>query len=104
MKDGLMHFDDLLSPEEKVRIRASIAALENLGFNEVKTISLLIRGHWLTIDLGAELGRRANPPVNPVLAAHGLDTPAKVRAAAAMIDKAVRKAGGNEKQSKSKRV
>lgn len=55
----------------------------------------------------AELVRKASPPVqpvNPVLAAHGLDTKEKVSKAAAMIDKAVRKAGGDEKQSKSKRV
>lgn len=40
-----MGFDDLLSEEEKDRIRAIIAALENLGFNDVKTVSLLIAGY-----------------------------------------------------------
>jgi hypothetical protein len=57
-----MSFDDLLSEEEKERIRTSVAMLEQLGFNEAKTISLLIAGHWLTID-PSWLARFGNRPV-----------------------------------------
>lgn len=57
-----MGFDDLLSEEEKDRIRAIIAELENLGFNDVKTVSFLIAGYWLTID-PSWLARFGNRPV-----------------------------------------